>query len=95
MKFKYDFQFGDEEAGVTFVDCDFGEATFSNKNAVEFVGGTVSNGAASIFGEGSLTMIVAIFALITSVVCILLIVDMKKKLVPATAKNTSENEDEE
>ena len=49
----------------------------------------------SIFGEGSLSMIVALFALITSVVCIFLIVDMKKKLVPATARNTSENEDED
>ena len=50
---------------------------------------------ASIFGEGSFSMIVSLVALIASGISIFLIVDMKKKLVPATANNTEENEDEE
>ena len=46
----------------------------------------------SIFGEGSLAMIVALLALISSGVCIFLIVDMKKKLVPTIANKESEDE---
>ena len=49
----------------------------------------------SIFGEGSLSMIVSLFALIASGVLIFIIVDMKKKLVSAVANNTEENEDNE
>jgi hypothetical protein len=80
------------ESTMAMIDCTFGnDTTFADKSMVAFSDKAVG----SIFGEGSLTMIVAILALITSVVCIFLIVDMKKKLVPATAKNTSENEDEE
>ena len=52
-----------------------------------------NSGVGSIFGEGSLTMIVSLAALVASGVSIFLIVDMKKKLVPATAKNTEENEE--
>jgi hypothetical protein len=80
------------ESTMAMIDCTFGnDTTFADKSMVAFSDKAVG----SIFGEGSLTMIVAILALITSVVCIFLIVDMKKKLVPATAKHTSENEDEE
>jgi hypothetical protein len=93
-EFKYDFQFKDEKAGIAFVDCDFGDTTFSDKNAVTFVGGTVSNGVGSIFGEGSLAMIVAILALVASGVSIFLIVDMKKKLVPATANGADKSDNE-
>lgn len=50
---------------------------------------------ASIFGEGSLSMIVSLTALIASGIAIFLIVDMKKKSVPATANSTEENEDED
>jgi hypothetical protein len=94
--FKNDFLFADEEAHVTFVDCDFGNATFNNKNAAKFVGGTVSNSTGSIFGEGSLVMIVAILSLIASGVSIFLIADMKKKIVLANEKaNGVKTEDEE
>ena len=48
----------------------------------------------SMLGEGSLTMIVALLALITSGVCIFLIVDMKKKLVPVAANNATEADEE-
>jgi hypothetical protein len=92
-KFEYDFQFNDEKAGVTFADCDFGEATFNNKNAVTFVGGTVSNDVGSIFGEGSIAMIVSILALIASGVSIFLVVYYnRKKAVPVTVNGAAETE---
>ena len=93
--FEFDFQFKDDESGVTFEDCTFNNSTFNDKNAATFFGGNVSNTAGSIFGEGSLTMIVAILALVASAVSILLIVNMNKKLVPVTANSTAENADEE
>ena len=49
----------------------------------------------SIFGEGSLAMIVSLLALVASGVSIFLIVDMKKRLVPASTDNASKTEDEE
>ena len=95
-EFKYDFQFNDEVAGITFVDCDFGDATFSDKNAVTFVGGTVSNSVGSIFGEGSLTMIFAILALIASGVSIFLVVYYnKKKAVPVATNAAADTENDE
>jgi hypothetical protein len=91
-EFKNDLQFNDEAARITFVDCDFGEATFNNKNAVTFVGGTVSNGVGSIFGEGSLAMIVAFVALIVSVAAIIVNISSKKNKVaaPQTAAEDEE-----
>lgn len=95
-EFKHDFQFKDEKAGIKFVDCDFDKATFSNKDAFTFVGGTVSNSVASIFGEGSLTNILVIISLIASAVSISLTVFYnKKKAVPVAANGASESDDEE
>ena len=55
-----------------------------------------SSRLASIFGEGSLTMIVAILALATSVASICLTVAFnKKKAVLGAANNTAENEGED
>ena len=73
-------------------NCELGDTTFENKQYVDFGNGA---GAGSVFGEGSFSMIVSLAALIASGISIFLIVDMKKKLVPATANNTEENEDEE
>ena len=87
-EFKHDFQFKGEKAGINFVDCDFGKATFSNKNAATFVGGTVSNSTGSIFGEGSLSTIIALLALIASGVSICMTVaQSKKKTAPAAAED--------
>ena len=69
----------DTSSQINFNTCDFGDATF-NDRSLAIIDGAV--GAGSIFGEGSLTMIVAILALVASAVSIFLIVDMKKKLVP-------------
>ena len=66
--------------------------TFENKKRIDFGSGA---GVGSVFGEGSLTMIVALLALVTSAVSIFLIVDIKKKLVPATVNSADESDDKE
>jgi hypothetical protein len=76
---------------IAFNNCEFGNAVFNDRAFATFNGKAV----ASIFGEGSLSMILAILAIVASGVSIFLIVDMKKKLVPATADKTSESKDEE
>ena len=89
--------------------CDLGSSTFNDESRVTFVncfstedGNTLppiafgeTGYVGSMFGEGSLAMIVALLALISSGVCIFLIVGMKKKLVPATTNNAVENESED
>ena len=92
--YKYDFQFGNENANVTFVDCDFGEATFDNKSAAKFE--NTANGVGSFFGEGSLTNILVIISLIASGVSIsLTLYYNKKKTVPATSNDEAKTENEE
>ena len=56
--------------------------------------GTAS-GTGSMLGNGSLAMIVALASFVTSIVSICLIVDLKKKLLPASANNAVEIEEEE
>jgi hypothetical protein len=69
-------------------NCTLGDTTFENKNMVDGVG--------SIFGEGSLAMVIAILALIASGFAIFLIVYYNKKnVVPVAANNAKETEDEE
>jgi hypothetical protein len=63
---------------IKFVDC---------KNAPN------QKATGSIFGEGSLTMIVAILALALSAACMGVTLSMKKKLVPVAA-NQAESENE-
>ena len=68
-------------------NCTLGDTTFENKNMVDGVG--------SIFGEGSLSMIFAILALISSGVAIFLVVYYNKKnVVPVAANNAKETEEE-
>jgi hypothetical protein len=79
-----DFVFRDEQANVNFVDCEFGDATFNNKNAVTFTNCSVSNGVGSLIGEGSLTMIIALLALAAASVSIgMITVSNKKKAAPS------------
>jgi hypothetical protein len=82
----------DEDNALNFENCDFGDSTFNDRSYATFDG---VSGTASIFGEGSLAMIVALLALIASAVSIFLIVDMKKKLIPVTANGTKETETED
>ena len=94
------FSFG-EDNKLTFEDCEIDDdASYNDKSRATFItnGRAKSLGAGSIFSEGSLTImiaVVAVLALITSGVSIFMIADMKKKLVPAAANNATENEDEE
>ena len=75
---------------LAMTDCDLGDTTFEDKSMVTFS----DKAAGSIFGEGSLSMIVAILSLIASGVAIFLVVYYnKKKAVPATATEQSEDDE--
>ena len=82
----------DEDRDITFTDCDFGDSTFTGKEFMKFSG---NNATGSIFGEGSLTMIVALLALIASAVSIFLTVYYNKKKVAPIAVDAKETEDED
>ena len=80
----------DTEGTLVLNNCKLGDTTFDDKDMVTGVG--------SIIGEGSLTMIVAILAilaLVASGVSISLIVNMKKKFVPATVSGADESDGED
>ena len=87
---------------VVFENCDMGDSHFEEwlLDYVKFVDcentphSTVRR-FASIFGEGSLTMIVALLALIASGVAIFLIVYYNKKKAAPVVADTKEAEDEE
>ena len=82
-----------EGCELAFNNCELGNSTFGHRDRATFDG---KAGVGSIFGEGSLTMIVALLALIASAVSIFLTVYYnKKKAVPVTANNAEETEDEE
>ena len=88
---------------ITFTNCDMGDSKFfeSDIEWLKFIDCTNAPNASarrygSIFGEGSLSMIFALAALIASGVAIFLVVYYnKKKVVPVTANNAEETEDEE
>jgi hypothetical protein len=67
-------------------DCVIGDTNFEDKGKVEGVG--------SLFGEGSLAMIVAFVALIASIASIIVnVTARKKKTVPVTATEQSEDDE--
>ena len=72
-------------------NCSIGNSTFRNEGYVEIVDTDAENGAASIFGEGSLAMIVAILALAASSASLFLTVAFNKKRGHMTEKETTEN----
>ena len=76
---------------VTLRDCNLGNSTFEDVINVEIVDTDAENGAASIFGDGSLAMIVASVALIASIASIIVnVTERKKKTVPVTKTESSE-----
>ena len=80
----------DTKGTLVMTDCDLGDTTFSNKDYIDFGNGA---GVGSIFGEGSLTMIVSILSLIASGAAIFLVVYYnKKKAVPVAANGVAETE---
>ena len=67
-------------------NCAIGDTNFEDKGKVEGVG--------SLFGEGSLAMIVAFVALIASIASIIVnVTARKKKTVPVTATEQSEDDE--
>ena len=77
------------DCDISFMDCKFANTTFENKNYADFY--TDGNfGPGSIFGEGSLAIVISILALVASLVSIgITIVFNKKKKV---AVNTIEED---
>ena len=92
---KYKTFIFDEGNKLDFIDCVFDENTTYNDRSLATFNGQPGKAVGSIFGEGSLAMIVAILSLVASGVSIFLFVDMKKKLVPVATNNAKETEDEE
>ena len=82
----YSFNLEDRRCNVRFVNCDMGNSTFSDRSKVSF-SNSDDNGTGSIFGEGSLTMIVAILALVTSVASIGISIASNKKKSALVANN--------
>ena len=89
-----EYTFGDGEyfrIKVTLRDCNLGNSTFENVKNYVIVDTDAENGAASIFGEGSLALIVASVALIASIASIIVnVTARKKKTVPVTKTESSE-----
>jgi hypothetical protein len=75
----------DTEGTLVLNNCELGDTTFEDKNMVAGVG--------SIFGEGSLTMIVSILALAASIAAIgISVASGKKKAVSASENDTTHEE---
>ena len=79
-----------EKGAVVMIDCTIGDTSFGNKKDIDL--GDGSNAAASILGEGSLTMIVAFTALISSVAAIWVSFSSKKNKVAVLQKSADDNE---
>ena len=86
------FEIRSLDQSVSFTGCDLGDSVFNDRSRATFDG----KHAASIFGEGSLSMIVAIVALIAAAASIWVNVSSKKKaLAVGEAENAEESETEE
>ena len=86
--YTFNLNFGGK--GPTFIDCDMGNSTYNDRNSVQIKNSVTG----SIFGEGSLALIVAFVALIASVASIIVnVTAKKKKTVPATATEQSEDDE--
>ena len=84
---------------VVFENCDMGDSKFYelDLDSVKFVDCQNAPNAnarryGSIFGEGSLTMIIAFVALVVSIAAMVVNVSSKKKATPATAAETNDEE---
>ena len=78
------FYFVFKDAPITFTRCDMGNSTFNDRSRATFE----NSGVGSIFGEGSLIMVVAIAALMVSVAGMGVTLSLKKKL--ESVKNANE-----
>jgi hypothetical protein len=88
----YSFYFSSRNSKVKFVNCSFGNSTYNDRSRATFEDD--SKFPASLFGEGSLAMIVAFVALIASIASIIVnVTERKKKTVPVTATEQSEDDE--
>ena len=88
----YSFNFSSRNSKVKFVNCSFGNSTYNDRSRATFEDD--SKFPASLFGEGSLSMIVAFVALIASIASIIVnVTARKKKTVPVTATEQSEDDE--
>ena len=90
VKYPYSFQFADNGNQPTFVDCNFGNSSFNDRSRATISDTSAPNGAGSIFGEGSLPVIIAILALVTSVASIGISFALNKKKNASAAANSEE-----
>ena len=70
------------------IDCDLGNDVIQNKQYIQFTDSDAENGVGSIFGRGSLTMIIAFVALVVSIASFTVNVTAKRK--PAEAKTETD-----
>ena len=87
--------FAVRDEAITFIDCKMSDSTYYDQDLMVFENTDAANGSehryASIFGEGSLSMIVAVLALVASGVSIFLTVYFnKKKAAPVAAAEADE-----
>ena len=89
----HSFDFEDRTENVRFVRCDMGNSTYSDRSKANFADTDDTSGAGSIFGEGSLAMIVAFVALIASVAAIIVNFTSKKEKSPSGVIDPVENDE--
>lgn len=86
----YSFNFISTNSKVKFVNCS-GDSTYNDRSRATFEDD--SKVSASLFGEGSLALIVAFVALIASIASIIVnVTERKKKTGPVTATEQSEDD---
>lgn len=90
--------FYDVSTTLTFYECDMGNSSYVECPGLQFVDCGVTGHVGSIFGEGSLSVIISVLALVSSAVSICLTITFqRKKVAPAVAiesKNEEEKEEE-
>lgn len=86
--FDFTFNFNTNHSNLTFVDCDFGEATFNDARRATFVDSDMNTEypVGSIFGSGSMTMVMAMAALLISVASLVVAIASNKKKVAAKSE---------
>ena len=86
----YTFNVNGVGDSTTFINCDMGNSTYNDRSCIKIQ----NEGTGSIFGEGSLAMIVSLVALIASVAAIVVNVSSKKKTAPVNANNAETKDGE-
>ena len=88
----YDYDFcAYPQIEMTLIDCDLGDTTFRGKEYMVFE--DLSNGyTGSLFGEGSMTMVISLLALVSSIASIGVSVMLYKKKADHGATNSESEE---